>query len=158
MKRKIMILLITIMAVGSIFTGCSKEKENTEQASNTEVIDGDKVPDKTPDKTSDSKGEDKQMVTGDWKTLNKFKVENIIEESTNAGVYGLKYDSKEKTENIVKYYSGLMKETPNYFIQEMPGGVGAMIKGTLDGNKITISITYNKDSDITLVESYSVAE
>lgn len=187
MKKTIMVLLITIMVLGLMLTGCSKVKETIKEMSegkenimedikeiseakedimeiiNTEVTDEDKenimeiinTEVTGEDKPSDSEGEDTQVVLDVWGEIAKYKVDNIIEEKSNSGVYILAYISKEETANLVDYFDELLKETEEYSckkVTEKETIIDGYLRGTINGNSIIVAVEYDNVKDENRVE------
>ena len=163
MKIRIVTLLIVSMVLGLIFTGCSNVKEKAESAiapSNNESVELDEsveAVDEESEDISDLEGVTDRVVTGDCKELGRYKVDEITDEYSDSGVYGLSYTSQAKTEDIVKYFKELLIGTPNYLLKEIPS-LGALIKGTINDNRITVAIEYDESGDITFIEFYSYDE
>lgn len=92
-------------------------------------------------------------VTGDYKALGKFKVDEVIKESedTEAGVYEITYNCTAKCDDIVAYFVKLLEGTPNYMIIQYPGVQGANITGTINGNQVAVIIDNEDGDDVTKV-------
>ena len=160
MKNKIVVLLIVSMVLGLIFTGCSNVEEKEQSVispSNNEIAELNELGEdvyESSDNISDLEGVSDRVVTGDCEVLGKYKVDEITDEYTDSGVYGLSYTSQENTKDIIKYFEELLIGTPNYLYSEIPS-IGALLKGTINDNGITVAIEYDESGDITLVEFYS---
>jgi len=153
MKKRIVILIIASMVLSIIFTGCSNANEKAESmpaSSNNESADLDEP----AADVDEAVGAGDRVVTGDYQELGKYKVDEITNESTDSGVYGLKYTSKEKIENVVKYFNDLLIGTPNYILKELPT-IGAYIKGTINDKGISVKVEYGEGGNGSLVEFYS---
>ena len=152
--KKIFIILLTLgLVLGLLFTGCSSITDKIKDKG----IEVDKIVkdvDETIDKVKDTVNEENKTVSGDNKELGKYKVDEITDEYTDSGVYGLSYTSKEKTENIINYFKELLSGTKNYLYSEIPN-IGALLKGTLNDKRITVSVQYDESGEETLVEFYS---
>jgi len=152
--KKIVVILLTLSLLLSLsFTGCSSIMGKVKD----EGIDVDKIVkdvDKVVDDLNDAVKEESKTISGDNKELGKYKVDEITDEYTDSGVYGLSYTSKEKTENILNYFKDLLSGTKDYLYKEIPN-IGGLLKGTLNGKRITVSVQYDESGEETLVEFYS---
>ena len=171
MKKKVIFLLTASMVLGLTFTGCSNIKEKVEEVSkfkddiednieevvklkddiveiiDTEVIDGDNI--------SDSDDEKGKFTSDIWGEIAKYKVDNIIEEKPNSGVYILAYISKEKTEELVNYFDDLLKDTEGYDLREVTEKetiIDGYLNGTINGASVIVAVEYDNFKDENRVE------
>lgn len=154
MKKIFVVLLTLSLLLGLLFTGCSTIKDKVESI-DLEGIEEDV--DEAIENLTETIGEGDIVNSGDNTELGKYMVDEITDEYTNPGVYGLSYTSKEKTDNIIDYFKELLSETTDYLYSEIPN-IGALLKGTLNDKRITVSVQYDESGEVTFVEFYSYDE
>jgi outer membrane murein-binding lipoprotein Lpp len=160
MKKRIFSLLIASVVLGLVLTGCSgtdEKKESVQATTNTEITDLDESVEETEEAsatTTATASADDQVLTGTCEELGKYKVGQITSESTNAGVYELKFTSTEDMDNMVKYFDKLLTGTSNYVFKEIPT-IGTYIKGTLNDKGISVTVNYGEGNNGTLVEFFT---
>lgn len=147
MKKRILSLLglTMVLVLGFACTGCSNEKEDTEnKVEEEESIDIETFSDFA------------EFESIDWAKIGKYKVNKVNDENTKNGVYSLLYSSDETANDILNYFEGMLGDTENYSRVDVPN-MGGSIKGTIHGHGITLTVI-NEDEAFTLVTFYSYDE
>lgn len=77
-------------------------------------------------------------VTGDIQELLHYKVKDIDSKEEVNGDKKIFYYSEESYENLIEYFSNLLKGTEMYFIME--SDIATTIIGTINGKEVTIAV------------------
>lgn len=160
MNKKIrsILFLIVVLALGFTFTGCGNEDiEKKESDTSTEMSENSEANNDEVDDSSNSEGlyaDFEEFESIDWAEIADYKVDTIVEESMESGVYTLIYLSDKKPGAILDYYDSLLKGTDNYLVQAIPN-VGGMVKGTINSHGILVAVEADENSDEVKVSFFS---
>jgi hypothetical protein len=152
MKKRIISLLVLtmVLVLGFTFTGCSDDTADAaDDTTNAEDVEADDAI------TAENVYADfADFESIDWAKIGKYKVDELYTETTQNGVYTLGYESNTSPDKILDYYDGMLIGSKNYLRKDIPT-IGGMLKGTINGHGITISVQDDDSGELTIVEFYS---